>query len=212
MRSFWLSGLAIFAWCWVQTQLQAGEVASMRAAAPMRGGFATATSELEAGAGMFWSFTTRSSGNRPAINFQFSTLRYGWMLGEYGSGFWRGRGEFLIGAFGAPVTQGPGDLLVGGEIIWRHNFLRPGGSIIPYVQIGGGALYNDIHEDQNQIEVGGPCEFMLHAAAGVRFMLNESWSLNVEGGYRHTSNAAIYDRNAGLNSLGGTLGFSYLFY
>ena len=54
-------------------------------------------------------------------------------------------------------------------------------------------------------------EFILHGGLGGHYMLNDQWAVNVEAEYRHISNAELSSRNAGLNSLGGTLGLSYFF-
>ena len=40
-------------------------------------------------------------------------------------------------------------------------------------------------------------------------MLNDRWSLVIEGGYRHISNAEIKKPNFGIDSVGGILGFGF---
>ena len=42
-------------------------------------------------------------------------------------------------------------------------------------------------------------------------MLTECFSLDVEAGYQHISNAGIATRNGGLNTLGAGIGFTYFF-
>jgi hypothetical protein len=168
--------------------------------------------ECEFNAGFFSSFTTQGGGARPAINYQLQTLRLGWMLEDEGRpATWRRNAEFLVGIFGGPVTKGPGSGLAGAEFILRYNFSGRGSRFRPFAQIGAGGLYNDIHKNRQQIVIGMGFEFMLHAGFGTHIMLRENWALNLEAGYRHISNAELSSRNGGLNSFGGTIGFSYFF-
>jgi hypothetical protein len=169
--------------------------------------------EFEADTGMFASFEIASTTQqRPAINYEFQTVRLGWMLGDVkGSGIWRGNGEFLLGAYGGPVTQGPGGGLFGWEFILRYNFLPENSRFRPFAQLGAGGLYNDIYKTGSQIVIGSGFEFMLHAGFGTHIMLGDHWALNLEADFRHISNADTASRNGGLNSLGGTVGFSYFF-
>jgi len=91
-------------------------------------------------------------------------------------------------------------------VVLRYNFVQPDSKWVPYVQIGGGAVYNDIYKDRSQRLTGQAWEIQASAAIGVRYLLNDRWSVNLEGGYRHISNAGMDDRNVGLNSLGGGIG------
>jgi len=191
-------------------QTRAGEASVLRKQAD-RPTFLGA-SECEFDVGMFSSFAPWPAPDRPAINYELQTLRLGWMAGDVGgSGFWRGTGEFLVGVFGGPVTQGPGSGLAGGELILRYNFSPRDSRFIPFAEIGAGGLYNDIHTARSQVEIGMGFEFMLHAGIGTHVMFGEHWALNLEADFRHISNASIATRNGGLNSFGGTLGFSYFF-
>jgi hypothetical protein len=42
-------------------------------------------------------------------------------------------------------------------------------------------------------------------------MLNEHWSLVIEGAYRHISTAEIKKPNFGIDSVGGNVGFGFSF-
>jgi hypothetical protein len=160
--------------------------------------------ELQVLAGSFFSIN-----HSPDLDYAVGTIRAGWMLNSpSGSGVLRGNVEFLIEAFGAAVIEGPGDVMAGGTLILRYNFVQPEATVVPYFQIGGGGLYNDIHEDQSQRLIGSAFEFNLQASLGVRWFLSERCAFVVEGGYRHISNANSADRNVGVDSLGGHIGFS----
>jgi hypothetical protein len=41
--------------------------------------------------------------------------------------------------------------------------------------------------------------------------LAKNWSFDAEFMYHHISNASLADRNIGVNSFGGFVGFTYLF-
>ena len=155
------------------------------------------------------------SGNttrRPELNYAIEAVRYGYIWNDvYGPSFWHGNDEFLVEAFGGEVFKGPGNALGGGMIMVRHNFVNEGCPVVPYVEIGGGALDNDIYHDQSQRRIGEAFEFTLHGGAGLRWMINNHWAFSVEGDYRHISNANLASRNSGLDSLGGLLGLNYLF-
>ena len=53
--------------------------------------------------------------------------------------------------------------------------------------------------------------FLLQVAVGVRFQVTEQWSLDVEAGLQHISNAGLARRNGGINNAGVTVGFTYTF-
>ena len=54
-------------------------------------------------------------------------------------------------------------------------------------------------------------EFNLQGGGGLRFVINRHWSLLLEGGYRHISNASIKLPNGGVDNFGGDLGFAFSF-
>jgi opacity protein-like surface antigen len=167
--------------------------------------------ELEVGAGEFGSFSTTSA-KRPSIDYQLDDVRLGWMYDSpRHSGWLRGNNEFLLEAFAAPVTTGPGNYLAGGSLLWRYNFVQPGARLVPYFQLGAGALDNDIHTNTRQREIGEAFEFVLQGGLGLKYMLNDRWAVSAEAGYRHISNADLSSRNEGLNSMGGLVQVSYFF-
>jgi opacity protein-like surface antigen len=160
--------------------------------------------ELQSSTGAYFSI---GSGNRPTLNYTSTAYRLGIMLHDpAGDGWLRGNSELLIQVLYGSVFDGPGDYLAGGTILWRYNFVQPDSRWVPYFQLGVGAVFNDIHKDYSQRLIGQEWEFDVEAALGVRYFFNDRWSGNLEGGYRHISNAGLNDRNVGLNSLGATIG------
>lgn len=167
--------------------------------------------EVELRAGAMFSVGNKDF-RRPELDYAIGDIRYGWMVNDVSySGFLRGNFELLLDAFGSGVITGPGNYMTGGRVLVRYNFVQPGWKLVPYVQIGGGGLYNDIYHQPAQQRIGQGFEFNLHAAAGVRLMITESWGLSLEGGYDHISNAGMATRNAGENAIGGTLGVNWFF-
>lgn len=158
-------------------------------------------------------FSLRSGGeSRPDLHYIGSNYRLGIMLYDpAGSGFFRGNTEFMVQLFTGSIFDGPGDYLIGGALVLRYNFVQPDAKWVPYIQIGAGGAYNDIHTDTTQRLIGQPWEWDLEAAIGLRYMLSDKWSLSLEAGYRHISNADSADRNVGLNSIGGLVGLGYHF-
>jgi hypothetical protein len=163
--------------------------------------------EWQSASGAYFSV---GDSHRPTLNYSTTALRLGVMLhSPDGNGILRGNCEFLVQAIGGSVFDGPGDYFVGGTLIFRYNFVQPGAHWVPFIQIGAGMVYNDIYLDETQRLLGQAWEFDLEAALGIRYFFNDRWSANLEGGYRHISNADQADRNVGLNSVGATVGLGY---
>lgn len=174
-------------------------------------GFAKGALEFENVTGAFWFFD-RGDNDGPSIDLAVDSLRLGVMLSDpHGSGFFAGNSEFLAEVFGGPIFQGPGDVTAGATLLIRYNFFRPGARVIPYMQIGGGGIYTDISRRESHGLVSLPVEFNLQGTGGLRFVVNKQWSILVEAGYRHISNASIKLPNRGVDSVGGDLGFAFFF-
>jgi Lipid A 3-O-deacylase (PagL) len=149
---------------------------------------------------------------RPKITFLQGDARVGMIISQtIGCSFYRGNFEILLDGFAAGITDGPGSWLAGGRVFGRYNFTQPGARIIPYLQVNGGALGNDIYRDHTQKIIGGGFEFTTGVSVGLRFLISRHFGLLLEGGYQHTSNGDIYLRNAGLNTLGAQAGLFYFF-
>ena len=157
-------------------------------------------------------FFERADTNRPSVDYALNSLRLGVMLYDpNGPGILTGNVEILGELFGGGIFEGPGDVLAGATLIFRYNFVQPQARIIPYLQVGGGGVYTNIGEEESRGLISLPVEFNLQANAGVRYMLNDRWSLVVEAAYRHVSNAEIKKPNFGLDNIGGNVGFGFSF-
>jgi hypothetical protein len=109
----------------------------------------------------------------------------------------------IVGDFGSYFT-GPNAIL-------RYNFVHPDCIVIPYIQGGAGFVFTDAYRDTTQHLIGEEFEFLLRAEVGLRTMITENLSLDIEGGFQHISNAGLAQRNAGLNTLGGMIGLTFFF-
>src|SRR5689334_5283542 len=173
--------------------------------------FAKGSHEFQNVAGVFYFFD-RGDNDGPSIDLAVASLRVGIMLSNpHGAGFFAGNFEFLGEVFGGGIFQGPGSVEAGGTLFIRYNFIQPRARVIPYMQIGAGGIYTDISERESRGLVSLPVEFNLQGTGGLRFMLNNKWSLILEAGYRHISNATIKLPNRGVDSVGGDIGLGFFF-
>ena len=173
--------------------------------------FAKGSFELQNVTGAFFYFETFRD-NPPVIDFAVESIRLGIMLNDpHGSNFLAGNFELLGEAFGAGIFDGPGSIMAGSNLIFRYNFIQPHARLIPYFQLGAGLVYTDIGESESRGLVSLPVEFDLQGGGGLRYMLDEHWSLLLEGGYRHISNAMIKHPNYGVDNFGGNVGFGFSF-
>ncbi len=177
----------------------------------IEGPFAKGKFELQDVSGAFFFFDVAQN-NRPAIDYAINSLRLGVMLYDpQGPGFLAGNFEIMGEIFAGGIFDGPGDVLAGSTLIFRYNFVQPQARVIPYLQVGGGGVYTNIGERESNGLISLPVEFNLQANAGVRYMLNDRWSVVVEAAYRHISNAEIKKPNFGLDNIGGNVGFGFSF-
>lgn len=148
----------------------------------------------------------------PEYNYVLTNLRAGWMLNTpEGDSPLRGCWEAIGELSGAGVMRTFGNFMFGPTVLIRYNFVQPDWVVVPYLQGGGGIVYNDGYEDANQRALGQAFEFTPQASAGARFLVAKDWSIDAEVMFHHISNACIANRNLGVNAVGGMIGFTYFF-
>ncbi|MDX6767495.1 MAG: acyloxyacyl hydrolase [Candidatus Methylacidiphilales bacterium] len=149
----------------------------------------------------------------PTFNYAQTNLRLGWMLNTPNpeGGFFAGNWEALAELSASGVFDGFGSVVIGPTALVRYNFVQPNWKVVPYVQAGAGIVYTDAYEDDNQQAIGQAIEFTPQASVGFKFLVNEEWSVDLEGMFHHISNASIAERNHGVNALGGFIGATYNF-
>jgi hypothetical protein len=170
--------------------------------------------EIEFLGGYFHSPYNIGGGHRPEFDYAGADLRYGLVISPIlfdHSPLLRGNLEFLVDGFGDGVTKGFGNYLTGGSLLFRYNFFHLGNRFIPYIQLGGGGLHTDAAEVPSQRVIGANFEFLLQGDLGARILLTDRWSLLIEAGVQHISNADTASRNVGVNSLGGRIGLGYIY-
>ena len=130
--------------------------------------------------------------------------RYGWILTDaHGPGFLRGRFEYAVDV--VPlflVTQSTNTAYGFGvnPFALKWNFVSRG-SAVPYVDIGGGALFTNVKVPEGTSHVN----FTPSGAFGVHFLRGKyNWSAEIR--YMHISNAGISRPNPGINTLQVRLG------
>jgi len=151
--------------------------------------------------------------HRQDIRYVQTNLRFGWMLNTPSEKEWilRGNFEALFEATYSKITEGFGNYMYGVTALIRYNFVRPDAKAVPYFQVGAGIIHTDAHKEMAQKLIGQAIEFTLQGSIGLRYLLARNWAFDAEFTYHHISNSGLDDRNIGVNSFGGVIGFTYLF-
>ena len=152
---------------------------------------------------------------RETDRFEYApiSVRLGYVLHDcWLDGTWlRGNNSLLVDWMAAPVTGGSGNFITGPSLLLRYQLQQPNSRLVPYLQAGAGILLNDAYHDKTQGLIGGPIEFLLRYEGGVHIFVTRTWSIDLEGGFHHISNADIYSRNIGVNDCGFMIGATYRF-
>ena len=155
----------------------------------------------------------------PVFNYQQNNIRLGWMLDSPNS--WgpcadidsplRGNFEGIFETTGSYIWHSFGTYMVGITGLVRYNFVQPNWIVVPYVQGGAGIVYTNARNWSNQDAIGGNWEFTPQFSGGLKFLIDDNFSFNIEGAFQHISNANTSARNEGVNAYGGFAGFTYYF-
>jgi opacity protein-like surface antigen len=150
--------------------------------------------------------------NPPAdyrIGAEFVTARIRW--GVVRSDNWlRGFHQFYISAIAEPIFQGIENHYFGFNLGMRYNFVQPGSRLVPYISGGVGAGWIDSHPEIPGAQ-GQDFTFNILSAAGISYIVDEHWKINVGALYQHLSNGGQTDPNPSLNLFGPQVGVNYSF-
>ena len=134
-------------------------------------------------------------------------FRYGLILtAPHGPGFLRGRLEYAIEAVPAFVVWQKQNTAYGAGLNpfafkW---LLDTRGSVVPYLEIGGGTLFTN-----TQVPAGtSHVNFTSSGAIGLHF-LRSKHNVSAELRYMHISNAGLATPNPGINTVQLRLGFGW---
>jgi hypothetical protein len=130
--------------------------------------------------------------------------RYGWVLtGPHGPGFLRGRFEYAVDAVPVFIVFQPNNTAYGAAIdpfALKWNF-DTRSRIVPYVDLGGGALFTNQDVPINASRIN----FTTSGALGFHVIGSRyNWSAEVR--FMHISNAGLEAENPGINTLQLRLG------
>jgi hypothetical protein len=151
---------------------------------------------------------------RPAFHFYQIDLRFGLMLSDPVDPrfFFKGNFELLPEFTYSDVNGKIDGYFAGGGLLLRYNILSiQHKRLIPYMHAGAGIVHNNIYKDMTQRMIGHPTEFTLRGGLGMRFLIRDRWSLDMEGAIEHISNAGMAERNRGMNGAGFLMGIERFF-
>lgn len=147
--------------------------------------------------------------NSYEIGALFITGRWRW--GKIASpGFWRGYNQVYFLAMAEPIFRGPETHYFGISAGLRYNFVQPGARLQPYISGGVGLGFIDSHANVFGAQ-GQDFTFNILTAAGVEYLLNDHWKVNIGALYQHLSNGGQTDPNPSLNLFGPQVGVTYSF-
>jgi hypothetical protein len=131
--------------------------------------------------------------------------RFGWILtGPHGPGFLRGRFEYAVDVVPLFLVVQRGATAYGfgvNPFALKWNFALHG-SVVPYVDLGGGTLFTNVKTPPGTSHVN----FTTSGALGLHFLRSKyNWSAEVR--FMHISNAGLSRPNPGINTIQVRLGF-----
>jgi len=143
------------------------------------------------------------------IGALFLTERIRW--GVIRNDSWlRGYHQFYISAIGEPIFKGIENYYFGFNVGFRYNFVQPRSRFVPYISGGVGAGGIDSHPEVPGGQ-GQDFTFNILSAAGISYIVNDHWKVDVGALYQHLSNGGQTDPNPSLNLFGPQMGVSYSF-
>ena len=143
------------------------------------------------------------------IGAAFLTGRVRW--GVVRSDSWlRGYHQFYVSAIAEPIFKGIENHYFGFNLGMRYNFVQPGCRFVPYISGGVGAGWIDSHPEIRGGQ-GQDFTFNILSAAGISYMVNEHWKIDIGALYQHLSNGGQTDPNPSLNLFGPQIGLTCSF-
>ena len=148
--------------------------------------------------------------NSYEIGAQFFTGRVRWGVNRNPESIFRGYNQFYFLAMAEPIFRGIENHYFGISTGLRYVFVRPGWRIQPYISGGFGLGWID-SSDQFRQGQGQDFTFNVLTQAGLGYLVNDHWKLNIGALYQHLSNGGQTDPNPSLNLIGPQIGVTYSF-
>ena len=147
-----------------------------------------------------WNTTTITG-----FDFFNAGVRFGFLpWGAVGSGPLRGAFEIGLEPIYQRFVEPKTAFFAGVDAVARYHFL-PLGRFVPYVELGAGPGYNDLHSREQQSNF----IFLLFGGVGASYFLTERTALYAGYRFQHMSNAYTSHPNEGINSNTGVIGVSF---
>ena len=144
------------------------------------------------------------------IGAQFLTARLRWGVNREDDSIFRGYNQVYLLGMVEPIFRGPENHYFGISMGFRHVFVRPGWRLQPYTSGGVGLGWIDSTDPVFQGQ-GQDFTFNILTAAGVNYLVNDRFKINVGVLYQHLSNAGQTDPNPSLNLIGPQVGVTFSF-
>jgi len=143
------------------------------------------------------------------IGAEFLTARVRWGVIR-GDNWLRGFHQFYVSAIAEPIFSGIENHYFGFNLGMRYNFVQRGSRFVPYISGGVGAGWIDSHPEIPGGQ-GQDFTFNILSAAGISYIVNDHWKIDVGALYQHLSNGGQTDPNPSLNLFGPQVGVNYSF-
>ena len=143
------------------------------------------------------------------IGAEFLTARVRWGVIR-GDNWLRGFHQFYVSAIAEPIFRGIENHYFGFNLGMRYNFVQRGSRFVPYISGGVGAGWIDSHPEIPGGQ-GQDFTFNILSAAGISYIVNDHWKIDVGALYQHLSNGGQTDPNPSLNLFGPQVGVNYSF-
>src|SRR5216117_4542400 len=118
--------------------------------------------------------------NPPAsyeIGAEFLTARIRWGVIQHDT-WLRGYHQFYVSAMAEPIFRGIENYYLGFNLGFRYNFVPRGSRFVPYISGGVGGGWIDSHANIPGAQ-GQDFTFNILSAAGISYILNDHWKLDV---------------------------------
>jgi hypothetical protein len=149
-------------------------------------------------------------GNKLNYTLAPQILSLNWNLDDISGDWLRGNTQLKFSGFFTPITDGPENHLEGVAFGPQYNFVQPGWNWVPYIGARVGVGFID--STNVRYAQGQDFVFTFMVTTGVRYYVDEHWSVAFAGNYEHVSNGGLSEpqrANNGLDVVGPQVSVTY---